>query len=245
MVLRMPALGRTITLAAAAALTGGFLAVTPASALDDGDQSFFETMKGLAGYAIGFGMGSSDEDEQPRINYRERAPLVLPPNKSNTLPPPGQSAGNRNPNWPQDYDEGRRQRANAAKSRNQNTDYLGTNRMSNEELARGRTRGAAARDVRDEQCGAGGTDGLGNICDQARYWHVMKNTRKADDTTRDLQAGVEPARKALTDPPTGLRRATTTVKATAEAPREEVPLLDAAGQAREEARIRRERYENQ
>ena len=113
MTLRMPALGRTITLAAAAALTGGFLAVTPASALDDGDQSFFETVKGLAGYAIGFGLGSSDEDEKPRIQYRERAPLVLPPNKGN-LPPPAQGAGARNPNWPQDYDEGRRERANAA-----------------------------------------------------------------------------------------------------------------------------------
>ncbi|HEV2575444.1 hypothetical protein [Methylocella sp. CPCC 101449] len=244
MTLRMPALGRTITLAAAAALTGGFLAVTPASALDDGDQSFLETVKGLAGYAIGFGMGASDEDEKPRIQYRERAPLVLPRDKS-ALPAPGNGAAARNPNWPQDYDEARRLKANAAKNRNRDLDYSGSARMSNEELARGRTARPAARNPGDEQCGAGGTNSYGEICNQARYWYVMKNTRSKEDTSRDLQAGVEPDRKALTDPPTGLRRATTTVKATVEAPREEVPLLDAAGQAREEARIRRERYENQ
>lgn len=243
MTLRMPAIGRTITLAAAAALTGGFLAVTPASALDDGDQGFFETLKGLAGSAIGFGLGSSDEDEKPRIQYRERPPLVLPRDKS-ALPAPAASAAARNPNWPQDFDETRRQRANAAKNRNRDVDSMGTNRMSNEELSRGRTAGTSARDVRDEQCGAGGTNSYGEICNQARYWYVMKNTRKADDSTVQLQAGAEPNRKALTDPPTGLRRATNTVKATAEAPREEVPLLDAAGQAREEARIRRERAEN-
>jgi hypothetical protein len=219
--------------AAFAVLTGGLMAGTPAQALDDGNQGFFETVKGIAGSAIGFGLGSSDEDEPPRIEYRERAPLVLPPKIE--LRPPGASVTERNPNWPKDYEISRREKSALARAREQKPDALGTYRMSNEELARGRI-APGQRNVNDEQCGVGGTNGLGEICNPSVYWNVMKTTRKEDETTKDVPAGAEPPRKALTDPPVGMRRTMKTVKYVPEAPKEEVNLNDPRAQLREDQR---------
>jgi hypothetical protein len=234
---RNPARRLAIT-AAFAVLTGGLMAGTPAQALDDGNQGLFDTIKGIAGSAIGFGLGSSDEDEPPRIEYRERAPIVLPPKMD--LPQPGSSVAARNPNWPKDYEISRREKSALARAREQKPDSIGSYRMSNAELARGRI-APGQRNVRDEQCGVGGTNGLGDICNPAVYWNVMKTTRKEDETTKDVPAGAEPARKALTDPPTGMRRTTKMVKYVPEAPKEEVNLNDPRAQLREDQRISRER----
>jgi len=234
---RNPARRLAIT-AAFAVLTGGLMAGTPAQALDDGNQGFFDTVKGIAGSAIGFGLGQSDEDEPPRIEYRERAPLVLPPKMD--LPQPGAPIASRNANWPKDYEISRREKSALARAREQKPDSIGTYRMSNEELARGRI-APGQRDVNDEQCGVGGTNGLGAICNPARYWSVMKNTRKVDESTKDVPAGAEPQRKALTDPPVGYRRVTKTVKYVPEAPREEVNLNDPRAQLREDQRRERAR----
>ena len=230
---------RLAIIAAIAVLSGGLVVGTPALALDDGNQGFLDTVKGIAGTAIGFGFGSGDEDEKPRIDYRERAPLVLPPKME--LRPPGASAAQRNPNWPKDFDETRREKAALARSRAPKPDLMGTYRMSNEELARGRITGTAPRNVRDEQCGVGGTTGLGEVCNPSQYWNVMKATRAQDVSTKELRAGVEPDRKALTDPPVGYRRASKAVKYIPEAPREEVSLNDPRAQMREDERRRRER----
>ncbi|QTL03085.1 hypothetical protein J5J86_20365 [Aquabacter sp. L1I39] len=54
------------------------------------------------------------EGEKPDIQYRERAPLVVPPGTAaSSLPPPKEGAAVTNPNWPKDYDL---QRAQAAKA---------------------------------------------------------------------------------------------------------------------------------
>jgi hypothetical protein len=54
-------------------------------------------------------------DGEPGIDYRERAPLVVPP--SRTLPPPrAEGSVARNPAWPKDPDEARR-RVEAAKKK--------------------------------------------------------------------------------------------------------------------------------
>jgi hypothetical protein len=51
--------------------------------------------------------------EDVGIEYRERAPLVVPPSRN--LPPPQSSASvERNPNWPKDPDIRRRKEATAA-----------------------------------------------------------------------------------------------------------------------------------
>ena len=51
-------------------------------------------------------------EERPAIDYRERAPLVLP--RGNALPPPQDSAASRNPNWPNDPDVARARAAGLA-----------------------------------------------------------------------------------------------------------------------------------
>lgn len=93
---------------AAAALCGalgaGFLAfATPAAAQGiDGSTNVFDSALQL--------FGLKDEEAKPEIDYRERAPLVVPPKVPDTLPPPQASAADANPNWPKDPDVARRKR---------------------------------------------------------------------------------------------------------------------------------------
>ncbi|MDQ0505500.1 hypothetical protein [Xanthobacter agilis] len=59
--------------------------------------------------------GLKDDKEKPEIDYRERAPLVVPPASAEApLPTPEDAAHQKNPNWPKDPDVARRQREAAA-----------------------------------------------------------------------------------------------------------------------------------
>lgn len=61
--------------------------------------------------------GLKDEEPKPDIDYRERAPLVVPPKVPDALPAPQASAAEANPNWPKDPDVQRRKReAEASKT---------------------------------------------------------------------------------------------------------------------------------
>jgi len=92
------ACGRALACAAvAAALTGAAAAqnANDSGPLDDApDVQFFRSILG------GLGVQRGDE---PGIEYRERSPLVVPPQL--TLPPPETgSLAERNPSWPVDQD---------------------------------------------------------------------------------------------------------------------------------------------
>jgi hypothetical protein len=85
----------------------------PAQAQDDG-KSFDQKIFGSILRSIGLQNG----DEGPGIDYRERAPLVIPP--TTKLPPPESSeASVKNPAWPKDPDITRRREA-AKRERNRN-----------------------------------------------------------------------------------------------------------------------------
>ncbi|MCU0733260.1 MAG: hypothetical protein MUE84_16985 [Hyphomonas sp.] len=84
----------------AAAGLGLALSVVPASAQEGA------VMRGLLS-----GLGLIDQ-ERPSIDYRQRAPLVLPP--GNALPAPREAAASRNPNWPNDPDVARARAAGEA-----------------------------------------------------------------------------------------------------------------------------------
>ncbi len=219
--------------AATGALFAGILAATPAQALDD-DQNIFDTVKTLLGAGIGFGLGR--EDEQPRIDYRERAPLVLPP--STQLPPPAAPVAERNPAWPKDYDAERVRQARNAAPRALSSD--GDNNfgaMSARDIRTvGRLQQNPPRDPKTENCNNGD---LGELCNPTEFWRVMKTTSAAPDTTRDLVAGQEPPRARLTDPPKGFRAARSNQKYTFEV-KEEVSLADPRAQLREEQRRARQ-----
>jgi hypothetical protein len=107
----------TTTAASAAialALTGAAAAQAEGSSpLDDApDVKFFRSILG--------GLGV-DRGDRPDIEYRERSPLVVPPQI--TLPPPEQkSVAERTPNWPTDQDV-KRAKEYAAAQRKRNLHY--------------------------------------------------------------------------------------------------------------------------
>lgn len=114
---------RILALAVALGLSGPF-AVPAQAQIDDWslEQRLFQ------GLLTGLGIL---ERERPPIDYRERAPLVLPPNTN--LPAPQESASSRNPAWPNDPDAMRARRA--AREANEPILRLDPDRrFSNEEM---------------------------------------------------------------------------------------------------------------
>ncbi|MEP9354148.1 hypothetical protein ABLE93_11190 [Xanthobacter sp. KR7-65] len=76
---------------------------TPAAAQGlDGSNNLLDSAMEL--------FGLKEEQAKPEIDYRERAPLVVPPRVPDALPPPQSSAAEANPNWPKDPDIARRKR---------------------------------------------------------------------------------------------------------------------------------------
>ncbi len=224
-----PSNARRLRAAALAALGATLLAsapLTPAHALDDGDENIFKSVTN----AIGFGLFSFDAEEKPRINYRERAPLVVPPNLSQ-LPAPAPKVGERNQAWPQDSDITRQRQAQERARRPRESDRP----MTAEEMRRDRT--AAASQPAEPANNGCGDAGLDRLCDPGTFWSKLRTTRAATEDSRDLVAGQEPARRALTDPPRGLRTPTQAVKYTFEA-RREIDGSDPRAQLREEIRRR-------
>jgi hypothetical protein len=102
--------------AGALSLALGAAALTlpaPARAADDSAPLDSRILDGIL---KGIGLKRGDE---PGINYQERAPLVIPPNRD--LPPPEKvdAAVTNNPAWPNDPDIARR-RAEAERERHRN-----------------------------------------------------------------------------------------------------------------------------
>lgn len=178
-------------LLAAFALT--LAAPAPAAAQNlDGSTNIFESAMQI--------LGLKEEDEKPEIDYRERAPLVVPPRVPDALPPPQKSAAEANPNWPKDYDLQRRAAAAQAAKAPIVRDDPGRPLMPSE-LNRGKKRavgnstsptepvGAGSqRDVLlPSQLGSSGFPGLGGL------------TGKQEQLTFNG----EPNRENLIQPPTG------------------------------------------
>lgn len=228
MVLRHSSSSRTLiaTLISTAggALLMGLAASSPAKALDDGADNIFSSIAQLLTAGVGLG----GESSKPRIEYRERAPLVLPPNLQQ-LPPPGAGVADRNANWPQDYDVQRHRRALAReRAPRENYDEFGGRNAPTG--ARGAPVAAASNpgECRD--------DALERLCDTEQFWNTMRSNRKQDE--QKIAVGQEPPRRSLTDPPAGLRRQTTEQKYTFEIERK-VDIMDARGQQLEEDRRQR------
>ena len=172
-------------------------AIAPkAYANDDDDEDSFETkiIKGI--------LGINDKD---KIDYRERPPLVVPPNVGN-LPAPEQQSAVNSPAWPKNpevVDREKRQKANRNQKRR--TPEEEARALTPAELdapgraARGSSRpnptgpqdseGADNRALRPSELGyKGGL--LGNL---------FKDNTKAESATFSQ----EPARSSLTQPPPG------------------------------------------
>jgi hypothetical protein len=145
-------------------------------------------------------------EDKPRIEYRERAPLVLPPKTA--LPAPvAKPADARNANWPNDPDvlADRRREARARlpagtdeRSRMLNQENV---TLSVDEIRRGRRAGAGIPTEPELRP---------NLDHRDAVWmhpDVLRSQRMTggDSDNAPLVAGVEPSRKTLTEPPSGFR----------------------------------------
>jgi hypothetical protein len=172
-------------------IAGGLvLAASPAFAQDG--MLFKNLMEGI--------MGKGDGGD---IDYRARAPLVVPPNS--TLPRPQEAASERNAAWPNDPDVQRpKDEANALPY----VSAMGLQNnpiMSPQEIRRGRT---AARQptgpmVSEEQ------NMYNNQIKPIRIGREMAARQNQVDQDT-LAYGSEPPRRTLTEPPVGYRRPAST-----------------------------------
>lgn len=145
-----------------------------------------------------FGGRSGDD-----IDYRARAPLVVPPNTN--LPPPQQPASARNAAWPKDADIERRKEDRSLLSASMAEKARNNPMLSQEELRRGRTLNQSAEGYEE----------------QSNYNTILAPIRQGKELAarRNLEAeeqlsyGSEPQRKLLTEPPTGYRRPAATAAA--------------------------------
>ena len=185
--------------AAVCGLALGSLAIAgPVRAGDDDGKSFDQKLFGSIMSGLGLRNG-----EEPQIDYRERAPLVIPP--TTTLPPPESSdAAVNNPAWPKDADI-RRKREAAKRERNRN---ISEEREQEQNPLRpdqmtpgGRPTYAAGRDD-----GFRGTaDGSSNPLKPSELGYtgglLKKMFGRGNDEAKRFTG--EPARVDLTAPPTG------------------------------------------
>lgn len=154
---------------------------------------------------VGFGK------EKDPITYRERAPLVVPPNL-NLRPPEEKPVALREAKWPNDPDvlrkkaaeeEGKKPRDFSGLRSNQSQGLL----LSNDELRKGRVLGGGEigqRNTRNNNGYDNDLDGYGRINpDRLRaQGDAFRGTQEPP-----LKPGEEPKRKYLTDPPVGVRAA--------------------------------------
>jgi hypothetical protein len=144
------------------------------------------------------------QDESPEIDYRERAPLVVPP--SNQLRPPEERGARRTASWPNDPDVQRRQREAAERKilpTERDTYRMGgTNntKLSIDEIRAGRVAGANVNTTPKPSYGDGNRDAHWLNPDQLR---ALDRPKEAE---QQIAAGQEPPRRYLTDPPPGLRK---------------------------------------
>jgi hypothetical protein len=175
----------------------GALALGSALSVGSPAMAQSETLNSLMGF-----LGLSSDEDKPEIEYRERAPLVVPPRME--LRTPQQSAAAANPNWPTDPDVVKaKKKATAARVPVHDSETYRLNEgkpLSVYEMRAGRMAGAGlnagpANPYKDDQ--------------RAEFWASPeakeKQGRLAGAKSDQLVAGAEPERQFLTDPPTGYR----------------------------------------
>ena len=156
-----------------------------------------ETLNSLMGF---LGLQSADK---PEIEYRERAPLVVPPKME--LRAPQQAGAGRTANWPTDPDVVR-ERKKAAEAR------VPVHETQTYKLNEGKP--LSVYEMRGgRMAGAHTNDGPGNPYKddlRAEFWAGPNKTQAqgklSAKTDKDqMVAGEEPERQYLTDPPVGYR----------------------------------------
>jgi hypothetical protein len=180
---------KTWALSIATLVVGLATGMTPALA-QEGSGVFMKDVLGKLGII---------DEEAPTIEYKERAPLVIPPKLN--LPAPGTVGAARPANWPKDPDVAAAQRAREeanrpAKVRN---DHDGATVLSVDELRKGRRPGAQVVNTPDpDRC-------TGDNCRLYLSPDFLRNNGRIGPEKSSIAYGQEPERSTLADPPKGYR----------------------------------------
>jgi hypothetical protein len=172
---------------------GATLAAAIALAAPAANAQTFEG-EGLGGILKGFGLADDEDEEKAAIDFRERAPLVVPPSRQ--LPPPGTTGSIAAPraNFPVDAD---RKNASVARARQLWDEQSKTGRMLTADEMRGDTLPPGSkRGYQPPQAG----DRERNTLLGA---NELNKVHKIQEEERWDKA--EPARTRLSDPPAGYR----------------------------------------
>jgi hypothetical protein len=199
--MRPTRLTRTSTCAALRLALAAAVAVAPAYAADDDVPLDTKIIRGLL---EGLGL---KRDGAPVIQYEERAPLVIPPDKS--LPPPenAKAAIANNPAWPKDPDIAR---AKLSVERNKDRDTTAemeraSHSLSPSELTPGRAAGGSAPPIQSPSNAEETTYGFKQLTPselgfKGTLFGTMFGNKEDSEAVRFTG---EPPRTALTAPPPG------------------------------------------
>lgn len=210
---------RPLALMAALGVMG--LTAPAAFAYDDGYQNVFSSVLTA--------VGVMPAEHSPDIDYRERPPLVVPPKTALAAPKtamakPQAAGAGRAAAWPQDPDVIRRKKE--ADDYNMPVISMFDKREADERPE------SKAEMLKHRAALNGPDDPEAAYCREAEHSDAHCRVSPAElkaqgdrykaanptASTDVITAGIEPERKYLTEPPPGYRKATKTVKATAEAP---------------------------
>ena len=187
------------------AATSLFMAAPAHAINDDGRGSTLESLLDM--------VSLGDKKESDSIQYRERSPLVVPPKME--MPTPQPRPSQKAEAWPQDQEVVRARKKQVESNARVMSKYVESNggeKLTPEEMRAMRTPGASAAAPK-QSCNMDPFDK--SSCSVAEYWGALSaKTEKKEELT--LQAGVEPQREYLTQPPKGYLKATQNVKATFE-----------------------------
>lgn len=139
--------------------------------------------------------------ERPHIDYRERAPLVVPPSGTG-LRAPEERAAARNGRFPVDHDAEKRRRAKALEAGETSYgagDSATSGRIIRDASGRNRYAGVPTAGTYDSRSDAS------NPARALTREQVTAIHNSADASTPP--SGVDPGRRSLTDPPRGYRAA--------------------------------------
>ncbi len=167
-----------------------------------------EAGKSLLGF---FGLQSNKDDES--IDYRARAPIVVPPRLD--LPKPEAAA--RDPSWPKDPDVAAERRA----ALDSHTPAAQVTPSAQAE------KGSLPAEGPPDECQASGSA----LC-LSTPWKILKSVTNGFTSSDTVQAGPEPVRKFLTEPPPGYRHPAGVANAANEATKDKPAPADTAASIR-------------
>ncbi|MCP3386322.1 MULTISPECIES: hypothetical protein [unclassified Bradyrhizobium] len=190
-----------LKLSAVALGIGLVMSAGPVRAGDDGDDDDDMTFEEKLIDNLMSGIGAKSM-EKKGIEYRERSPLVVPPNLD--LPPPASADAANAPNWPKDPDEKRRKAAIAERKKagNKQAEYLKNARpLSPAELDAHKTAGPDKTVNDPAQPGSNTNHPTMSPAELGYTGGLFKMFSNNKDESKQFTS--EPPRQSLTEPPPG------------------------------------------